>query len=160
MTEMNIFVLDSDPAKAAEFHCDNHVGKMLLESVQMLSTVRRLYGYTAPYRATHPNHPATVWVRESRANYVWLYDLARELDIQHVARFGTRHSSGKALSKVLLVPAELPDTPRTKFAQCMPPKYQHADAVVAYRKFYAGEKAHFATWRNEEPYWWRIMCHK
>lgn len=33
---MNIFVLDTNPQKAAEYHCNKHICKMLLESAQML----------------------------------------------------------------------------------------------------------------------------
>jgi len=29
---MNIFVLDYNPKKAAEYHCDKHVVKMILEN--------------------------------------------------------------------------------------------------------------------------------
>lgn len=39
---MNIFVLDQDPVKAAEYLCDRHIIKMLLESTQLLCTVHRL----------------------------------------------------------------------------------------------------------------------
>lgn len=35
---MNIFVLDKDPKKAAQYHVDKHVIKMILESSQMLAT--------------------------------------------------------------------------------------------------------------------------
>lgn len=35
---MNIFVLDTDPVKAAQAHCDAHVVKMILETAQLLST--------------------------------------------------------------------------------------------------------------------------
>ena len=35
---MNIFILDEDPKRAAEYHCDKHVCKMILESGQMLCT--------------------------------------------------------------------------------------------------------------------------
>lgn len=37
---MNIFVLDLDPVKCAEYHCDKHVIKMTLETAQILCTVR------------------------------------------------------------------------------------------------------------------------
>jgi len=40
---MNIFVLDENPAKAAEYHCNKHVVKMILESTQMLSAVHWLH---------------------------------------------------------------------------------------------------------------------
>jgi len=35
---MNIFYLDKDPVKAAQYSCDKHVVKMILESAQMLCT--------------------------------------------------------------------------------------------------------------------------
>ena len=40
---MNIFVLDEDPVKAAEYHCNKHVCKMILESAQMLCTTHWIY---------------------------------------------------------------------------------------------------------------------
>ena len=36
---MNIFVLDKNPKKAAEYHCNKHVVKMILESCQMVKKV-------------------------------------------------------------------------------------------------------------------------
>jgi hypothetical protein len=36
---MNIFVLDLDPRRCARYHCDFHVGKMITETAQILSTV-------------------------------------------------------------------------------------------------------------------------
>lgn len=44
---MNIFVLHSDPHRAARWHADKHVVKMILESVQML--------YTAHWVMTYPS---------------------------------------------------------------------------------------------------------
>lgn len=39
---MNIFVLNQNPYRAAEDHCDKHIVKMILEYGQMLSTAHRL----------------------------------------------------------------------------------------------------------------------
>jgi phage terminase large subunit-like protein len=39
---MNIFALDHDPVQAAAWHTDLHVGKMIIESAQMLSTAHRI----------------------------------------------------------------------------------------------------------------------
>lgn len=44
---MNVFVLDADPVRAAQAHCDVHVVKMILETAQLLST------------AWHETHNAT-----------------------------------------------------------------------------------------------------
>lgn len=39
---MNIFVLDSEPMLAASMMCDEHIRKMPVESLQMLSTAHRM----------------------------------------------------------------------------------------------------------------------
>ena len=58
---MNIFVLDYNLEKCAQYHCDRHVVKMILESAQILSTALRMNGIVKGYRLTHINHPFTVW---------------------------------------------------------------------------------------------------
>lgn len=40
---MNIFFLDKDPKICAQYHCDKHVVKMIVELAQLLSTVHRVY---------------------------------------------------------------------------------------------------------------------
>lgn len=39
---MNLFILDTEPKKIAQYHCDKHIVKMPLESAQMLSTIHRI----------------------------------------------------------------------------------------------------------------------
>ena len=39
---MNIFFLDKDPIIAAQYHCDKHCVKMILEYAQLLSTAHRV----------------------------------------------------------------------------------------------------------------------
>jgi hypothetical protein len=57
---VNIFVLDADPQKAAQYHCDKHVVKMVLETAQLLSNCipnepergsRTTYQYTCTQRS-------------------------------------------------------------------------------------------------------------
>jgi hypothetical protein len=42
---MNLFVLDLDPKKAAQYHADKHVVKMLLEACQLLYTAHWILAY-------------------------------------------------------------------------------------------------------------------
>ena len=79
---MNIFMLHMNTEENVKLHCDKHVVKMILEYAQMLSTAHRLidgpYGLYIDekvYRATHDNHPCTIWVRDNCANYRYMYDL-------------------------------------------------------------------------------------
>lgn len=48
---MNIFYLDEDVTLCAQYHCDKHVIKMILESAQILCTVLHQNNLSAPYRA-------------------------------------------------------------------------------------------------------------
>jgi len=146
---MNIFVLHTEPGTAARLHCDKHVIKMILESAQMLSSAIAKYGGTPRYKPTHVGHPCTRWAGETRDNFDWLVELALALACEYEHRYSPRreHRSVAVIrdahAQRLLVPAGS----LTPFAQAMPDKYKHADAVTAYRRFYAAEKARFATWR-------------
>ena len=77
---MNIFVLDTDIKKCAQYHCDKHVVKMILESVQMLCTALNKKGFTTPYKSTHVKHPCVLWVESSHDNFLWLKNLTLALN--------------------------------------------------------------------------------
>lgn len=177
---MNIFVLDNDPVKAAQFHCDKHVVKMILESAQLLSTAHRVLDGTpcirlsatgrkmqsfsmgtpdldsTLYQATHINHPCAIWVRQSGANYQWLYELFNALCNEYTRRYKKTHLTELKLSALLwLEPTNIPVGPRTPFAQAMPEQYQQSDAVEAYRNYYIHEKSDIAVWNySTKPYWY------
>ena len=176
---MNIFILDNDINKCAESHVDKHVVKMPLESAQMLCTVhwiQRFIGYTPrkltseelivlknakrltnrpfPYLPAMPNHPCTIWVRESLDNYEWLYCLALALNDEYGYRYGGK--SHKSIQEVVLKLPDI-DLPRrglTPFAQAMPDQYKNENAVVAYRKYYTEDKYNLFSWKSREiPEW-------
>lgn len=153
---MNIFALSNNPRLAAQYHCDKHLSKMLLESVQMLSTTRAVLGLSHPYRKTHQNHPCTIWVRQSLSNYLWLVELAYALEEERQYRFGPkpRHKSICILDKMPVPSAKhLPDIGRTKFAQAMPWFLVTSNPVSAYRDYYHTKT--FAKWtRRPKPTWY------
>lgn len=141
---MNIFVLDLNPMRAAQAHCDKHVVKMCLEYAQILSTVASLRGVNTPYKPTHKNHPCVKWAAESPANYAWLYSLAIETGREYTARYGRVHKSTLALIE-LPEPGAQP-TP-TWFALAMPDEFKTDDPVESYRNYYRGAKRDFASYR-------------
>ena len=159
---MNLFILDRDPRVAALYHCDKHVVKMTLETAQILSTVCHQLGHSfdGQYRATHTNHPCTVWARSSRENYVWALQLLEELGKEYSHRYGRRHASTALLEALrgcptrLLMAAEA----MTPFAQAMPEEYQQEDPVAAYRSYYLGEKRGMLSYTNRDvPRW--VVAH-
>ena len=161
---MNIFFLDKTPEKSAQYLCDKHVPKMLLESCQMLSTALRQNGYEDDYlyKSAHPNHPTTKWVGLNRANFMWAFENADQISKEYFKRFGKKHKSTRILDFIVdndmqteIVRQMHPDY-ITNPPQCMPDKYKDNDYVIAYRNFYKGEKEYFAKWEKgrQQPEWW------
>ena len=178
---MNIFVLDNDPIKAAEYSCDKHVVKMIVESCQMLSSAHRVLDgqeYTdlskgakprrrkrwrleepredLLWKASFVGHPCTQWIMQSKENYRWLARHAVALTEEYTIRYEKKHSC-ESMCRYFLdtYPDNLLSIHQTEFAQAMPEQYKVVgDAVQAYRNYYHGEKAYFAKWKTTTPHWW------
>ena len=153
---MNIFVLDHDIERCAQAHCDLHVSKMILESVQILCTALNTRGLESPYRSTHRNHPCVLWAGHSYDNFLWLADLAEALNREFRYRYrkDKDHASISVLNEIRSQRFESLGV--SEFAQAMPAQFKvPGDAVQAYRAFYLAEKRRFAKWtRRSEPHWW------
>jgi hypothetical protein len=140
---MNIFILDYSPETCARYHCDQHVIKMILESVQILCTALSQHGYDTPYKPTHAKHPCVLWTIQSYGNFLWLKKLALFLNKEYQYRYVTsrdhksievlRQLNGLAFEDVGMIPD---------------------DPVGAYRAYYIGEKLKFAKWRRRRPPLW------
>ena len=155
---MNIFFLDRDPKIAAQYHCDTHVVKMILETAQLLSTAHHEMGSPLAehcYKSTHVNHPCAIWVRQSIHNYRWTYDLFRWLTTEYWKRRGKIHASWKKLGLILDTIPDLPDLPFRDPPQCMPEVYKKDDTVEAYRQYYRLGKRDIVAykWINNTPEW-------
>ena len=155
---MNIFYTDKDPKVAARNLCDKHIPKMLLESVQMLSTAYVDFtGEENPclYKPTYVNHPMNVWARESFSNFMWLYSHASEIANEYTFRFKKFHKSESILYAFKPINNMSWSDEITEIPQCMPDMYKDKNPINAYRKFYIGEKMRFAKWDKgrKEPTW-------
>ena len=152
---MNIFILDRDIKKCAQYHCDQHVSKMILESTQIMCSCLSKKGFTVPYKPSHINHPSVLWAEESYANFEWLKELALELNQEFSYRYNREkdHASVQVIRQI--ESHKYTDYGLTEFAQAMPDKYKYkGNAVRAYRAYYRGEKLHFATWKKRTPPFW------
>ena len=145
---MNIFFLDRDPETCARFHCDQHVGKMLLEGFQLLSTAHRECGSMWAddvYKTSHRNHPSSLWARASHDHYSWLFELCRELNNEFKRRRGKEHASWTKLGHILCYHPDLGVDGWEDPPQCMPDEFKGDDTIDAYRRFYRQDKVRFAT---------------
>jgi hypothetical protein len=179
MVAVNLFALDEDPILAAESACNQHIVKMPTETAQMLCYVtarhnpdqdwgtfprRHADGTAHPYRTTgsHRNHPCTLWAGETQDNWKWVV----EHGLAMCAVYTRRYSKSGAPPKIHKAQAVIewcrdfttppPAGDLQPFTQAMPEEFRCPNGVDAYRNFYLGDKARFATWRPraEPPTWW------
>jgi len=151
---MNIFYLDSDPKKCAEYHNDKHVVKMILETAQLLCGVHWVNGGEAPYKLSHKNHPCSIWVRSSLENYLWLCELGLGLCEEYSYRYGKKHKSQQIIEWCVVNKPKIPDVPFQDPPRAMPDTFKVDDVTQSYRNYYIGEKKYFSKWKNRQtPLW-------
>jgi hypothetical protein len=105
------------------------------------------------YKATHINHPSTMWARQSLANYTWLTSLLSELSKEYTFRYGKIHKCERiGLIKMFkfLIPSNIKNDSFTQPVLAMPEKYRSNDAVKSYQRYYIGDKKHLFFWKNRE----------
>ena len=173
---MNIFYLDHDPVKCAQYHVDKHVVKMILEYCQLLSTAHRIIDgkeivaesktgrkvkrWILPderesilYSATHVNHPSAVWCRETAGNYHWLYKLLTSLCEEYTYRYGKVHKcqSSGLVEALQFAPNKI--TSYDLFSGPTPAMPDHCkvpgDSLKSYRNYYIMEKQRMWSWKGK-----------
>ena len=179
---MNIFLLNENPLLCAEQHCDKHVVKMVIEYAQLMCTAHRyldgeLYGELTDkgrkikrwrhpntcmeatlYKASHVNHPDGLWVRNSSANYDYLYDLWFKLCKEYTHRYGRLHLTQEKLEHLLkFAPKNIPFATEADvkgLPLAMPDDVKGKSVVNSYRRYYNKYKIDLAKYTNrEEPEW-------
>lgn len=156
---MNIFVLDENITTCAQYHCDKHTVKMILEQSQLLCCAFHNQGFKeVPYKKTHFNHPCSIWVRESKENFIWSLKLLEQLLIEYTYRYGKTHKTSLVYDWIVknhsLLKFDKNDF--TEQPKCMLDKYKVDSVIQSYRNYYIGEKAKIAKWTKREiPEWFK-----
>lgn len=154
---MNIFFLDWDVEKNAQYHCDKHVVKMILETAQLLCGVHHMTDHSTvqiPYKLSHKNHPCAIWARESLTNYLYLGELGLELCREYTHRYGKIHKSQEIIEWCLINKPQIQDVGFTTPPKAMPEEYKTEDVIESYRKYYLGAKKTFLSWKERQiPEW-------
>lgn len=111
---MNIFYLDANPKASAEYHCDAHVRKMIVEYAQLLCNQHWLSDDEGDirraiegkfFKPTHTTHRCTKWVGENAFTYAYTYIMWEELHHQYLLRYSKQHGSNILLDPLLTLPA-------------------------------------------------------
>ena len=184
--KVNIFYLDEDAKTSAMMHVDSHASKMIIEYAQLMSTAHRVldgkqvkrlskknrllttYDHPDPqldhtlYKSCHVNHPSAIWVRQSKKNYRWLYELWTELNTEFMYRYDkdVYHESYRKLKWALFSPPEnMPEGVFTEPLQAMPDDVKNESSITAYRDYYIKYKQHLASWKKRGMPDWMELRH-
>ncbi len=182
---MNIFYISQDPYEAATMMVDKHVVKMVLETAQILSTVHRFVDgmefiekhyvqgslpfrfknkkvWTLPdsrenvlYKATHINHPSTIWARQSNNNYNWLYCHFIGLLNEYTYRYNKTHKCDSMKNDLQNPPKNIPIGVFTSPTPAMPDEYKVPNnSLESYRNYYKYGKINMHKWsKRNNPDW-------
>jgi hypothetical protein len=173
---MQIFYLDNDPKRAAQMLDDKRVNKMLIESMQIISTV---WFISNPERAAelrgkdiinmkyNPNHPVIKWTSASILNYIWLYTHALSLVTEYEFRYEKYNHRTKRrlfdLYEETHSKGEYPDLPEIvvpfseEYQAMKPNELKDTDPVIAYRRYYNEVKYNTCRWEKgrDPPVWFQ-----
>ena len=199
---MNIFALSKCPHISAKEMIDKHVVKMPTETCQMLHTnilymqfvekkgripkLRDLKKYhekidSVLMKPAMLNHPSTIWSRQSKDNFDWLFRHGKALCKEYSYRYnGKEHGSEKRILDCMIYEDLIYNQHNYEYQRLTPvliamdDKYRierNFDMVFAdqnwyderewkyviksYRHYYLEGKWRFAEWKmNRQPSWW------
>jgi len=168
---MNLFILDSNPIKAAQLYQDLHVNKIVCEGSQMLATAYPLSRLAEPdcprtQRGTprvhsYLKHPMTMWVNENMSNFNWTLTHIKALSDEFTYRFGEKHFTLSFIEWCFNNKPILKESPLTIQPQCFstyPDCIVPNNPVAGYHNYYNKAKAVFnfgkrvvkATWTKRD----------
>ena len=152
--------MDWDVEKNAQYHCDKHVVKMILETAQLLCGVHHVTAHDTahvPYKLSHKNHPCSIVARDSMSNYLYLCEIGLALGEEYTYRYGKRHKSQEVIEWCLMNKPQIQDIGFTTPPKAMPDEYKTEDVIESYRKYYLGAKKTFLTWKERKVPEWVIL---
>lgn len=123
---MNLFVTDPDPVVCAMNLDDKRIGKLLMECNQMMSLALKsrweddsyVFWETSTeltFGRAYMNHPVSIWVRQTRANFLWTLEHAVALSNEFQHRFNRDHASGNRLAFMRRYSDVIPEGRLTEF---------------------------------------------
>lgn len=131
---MNIFRTDESPEACAAALDDLRLGKMLIETAQILCSAVHLNSPTTvtSYKPTHLRHPCVIWAAQSRENFNWLLKHGITLAAEWQYRRGRVHASATIIRWATHQSGNLPDSFPSASPNCTP----HPDLPLheAYRQ--------------------------
>lgn len=163
---MNLFVTHMNPIQIALNLDNKRLGSQLMECNHMMSLAVRTHcndiggDEIGPGRLvnglSHMNHPVSVWVRQTRGNFLFTMDVAYAIDVEYRCRFGSRHASAERTDFIWqmayseMIPAgDLTEFQNSARHEGRGLDFTHLPVTEAYRAYLS------ARWKTDarEPKW-------
>ena len=157
---MNVFYTNRCPIQSARNLCKVHIVKMIVEQVQLLSTVHHILdGEKAPlgiYKPTHSNHPSAIWARKSSSNYHWLLSNTKSLCELYTSYSGKVHKSEEKLSLLSRPPNSITlnkpmTTPPAVVSDTVMKKFTFKPTDIKYQEYLKEKYLDWVTRTNKRP---------
>jgi hypothetical protein len=166
LKQLNIFALHSDPKIAATFYADKHCIKQILEFSQILTASVIRHGAAenqlpltksgTPVKKTHEKHPSTLWAGNTRSNFDWLCEHAKELCREYTFRYGKIHFCEKGIHQLSSLNYLIPEGELQPFAIAINkdmtcrqlPGFESMSPVDKYLLYYIHDKKRIAKWEK------------
>jgi hypothetical protein len=108
---MNIFASDKSPIISAQNLDDKRVGKLIIETAQMLCNAAEFFNIEihAPYTLSksHKNHPCALWTHKNKQNFIWLIEHYVALSSEWEYRRGKVHGASRFVQEFAKIRARL-----------------------------------------------------
>ena len=91
------------------------------------------------YKQAHLNHPSTIWVRTTSANYEWMIIHSLALCEEYTHRYAKIHASQQVIEWCADNIPDIPAAAMTKMPQCMPDEFKRECTIESYRRFYCSK---------------------
>mgnify|MGYP003335102652 FL=1 len=166
---VNFFYLDKDPKLCAQYYCDKHVNKILIEILQILSQIHHNFEKKIPpYKKSSligDTLAPYVWALSSINNYNYCLTLAEELLKEYKFRF---EKDEHKCEKVILwfknnLPKSIKKKNRTKikFTNNVKVYGEYFDDITAFRYVYVDFKCKNDKWtKRGKPDWFDTLSKK
>ena len=146
---MNLFASNPCPIKSAQEQATPLLIKMVLESCQLLSTAHVvLDGKQVAYKATHQNHPSSIWTRQSKANYLWLFEHFKALCDEYEYRTGKVHKSVEHIKTLSKNPVSIDDKPLSDFVYVGPDEFRMKSLTCVHGAYKLYLKSKYQDWQS------------
>lgn len=164
---VNLFYLDENPYKCAEYYCNKHVIKIPIEIAMMLCFIHHEENTKAPYKkskAVKSVEPFK-WIKESIENYRYSVNLALALIEEYFYRYDKKeHKTYVVLKWLKENEPNLPLVKKTKFRMTHHKEMYHlldTDEVTKSRIMYVELKCSNDSWKKrDKPKWFDPLLNK